>query len=123
MKIKRLRGGQSTGTIPSKAAMGLMEMFLKFVMFPVIFIGIIRDFVTGNTIVGGILLFIVLFFMFILYLTTLGAEYINNPNGYTVIKAILGVLMIFNSGAILISSIGLIIIFCIALAGLLSAVF
>lgn len=123
MKAKRLRGGQSTGTIPSKGTMGLMEIFLKFVMFPVIFIGILRDFITGNIIVGGILLFIVLLFMFILYLTTLGTEYINNPNGYTVIKAILGVLMIFNSGAILISSVGLIIIFCIALSGLLSAIF
>jgi hypothetical protein len=123
MKMKRLRGGQSTGTIPSKGAMSLMEVFLKYVMFPIIFIGILRNFITGNTVVGGILLFITLFFMFILYLTTLGADYINNPNGYTVIKAILGVLMIFNSGAIFISSLGLIIIFCIALIGLLSAIF
>lgn len=120
--MKRLRGGQSTGTVPSKGAWGLNQIVMG-VMFLVIFSGITLDFIYGNTIIAGILLFIVLFFMFILYLTTLGTEYINNPNGYTIVKLILGIIMVFNTPAIFISSIGLIIIFCIALAGLFSRIF
>jgi hypothetical protein len=117
MKTKRLRGGQSTG------AESLFEIFFKYVMIPVIFIGIIYNFVTGNAGSGGALLFLTLFFIFILYLTTLGADYIKNPNGNTVIKAILGVLMIYNTGAIFVSTIGVLIIFLIALTGILSAIF
>jgi hypothetical protein len=115
--MKLLRGGQaSTSAAPASNKMGILEMFVKFVMLPVIFFGIIRDFINGNTITGGILLFFVILLLFILYLTTLGAEYINNPNGYTLVKIILGVIMIFNTPAIFVSALGLLIIFSIVLS-------
>ena len=120
MRVKRLRGGQAnTSTIPSKKATDLLEYFLKF-MFFVISIGIIKDFATGNALVGGILLFFTLFCMFILYLTTLGTDYIKDPNGNSIIKIILGVVMIFNYPAIITSFLGLGFIFCFVLVSLFS---
>ena len=115
MKTKRLRGGQSNNFYHD-----ITEIFIKYIMLPIICIGIIKDFATGKAEVGGVLLFFLLFFMFILYLTTLGADYINNPNGYTIIKVILGVLMLFNTGAIFMSVIGLLVILLIVLSGLFS---
>ena len=108
--MKRLHGGQTTGW------QDIIDIFFKYVMLPVICIGIIKYFITGNPGGGGALLFFLLFFLFILYLTTLGADYINNPNGYTIVKVILGVVMIFNSGAIFISVIGLLMLFSISLS-------
>ncbi len=133
MKTKRLRGGQTnTTTIPQRNTVSLtnpgsltnggslFEGIFKYVLVPIIVIGIVKDFITGNAGSGGALLFFFLFFMFILYLTTLGVDYINNPNGYSIIKVILGVLMLFNTGAIFVSVIGLIVILLIVLSGLFS---
>ncbi len=123
MKTKRLRGGQSTESIPSKNAEALWVKFFKYGMLPIIFIGIIKDFATGNVVSGGVLLFFTMLLLFIVYLTTLGVEYINNPNGYTIIKAILGIVMLFNAPALFFSGLGLVIIFCIALTGIFTAIF
>ena len=85
--------------------------------------GIIIDFATGYAAAGGVMLFFALLCLFVLYLTAIGAEYINKPDGNIILKSIIGLILLIQTPAIVGLSIALLIIFCIALFTLYAKIF
>jgi hypothetical protein len=118
--MKRLRGGQPTGTIPPKSGWTLyFEIFVTYVMFPVILIRITMDFLQGSTVMAVTLLSSLLICIFIVYVTTLGVAYINKAEGYTILKVILGIIMLYNSQLFFSATFGILTIFILSLIRIL----